>query len=105
MLLGPFHFTPKYGSTSKEKGKKQKNQTKNYVFLKLLKSVYNDENNQQFICAFSVEGLNFDFLSLNVVGFTLYSCYNCGIFFSEAIQVSVEIKKGMLEFHALLTSL
>merc|ERR1719334_1676194 len=34
----------------------------------------------------SVEGLNFDFLSLNVVGFTLYSCYNCGIYFNEAIQ-------------------
>jgi len=34
----------------------------------------------------SVVGLNFDFLSLNVVGFSLYSCYNCGLYFNEVIQ-------------------
>ena len=32
-------------------------------------------------------GLNFDFLSLNVVGFTLYSLYNCGLFWIESVQV------------------
>ena len=35
----------------------------------------------------SVVGLNFDFLSLNVVGFTLYSLYNCGLFWIESVQV------------------
>lgn len=36
----------------------------------------------------SVVGLNFDFLSLNIVGFIMYSMFNCALFFSEAIQVS-----------------
>ncbi|XP_026328365.1 cystinosin homolog isoform X2 [Hyposmocoma kahamanoa] len=34
----------------------------------------------------SVVGLNFDFLALNIMGFTLYSVFNCGLFFSKAIQ-------------------
>ncbi|KOB71561.1 Cystinosin [Operophtera brumata] len=34
----------------------------------------------------SVVGLNFDFLALNIMGFTLYSLFNCGLFFSKAIQ-------------------
>ena len=35
----------------------------------------------------SVVGLNFDFLALNLVGFTFYSVFNCGLYFSAAIQV------------------
>lgn len=35
----------------------------------------------------SVVGLNFDFLALNIMGFALYSVFNCGLFFSKAIQV------------------
>ncbi|XP_045525167.1 cystinosin homolog isoform X2 [Pieris brassicae] len=34
----------------------------------------------------SVVGLNFDFLALNVMGFTMYSLFNCGLFFSKEIQ-------------------
>ncbi|XP_043195929.1 cystinosin homolog isoform X2 [Amphibalanus amphitrite] len=34
----------------------------------------------------SVVGLNFDFLALNLVGFTFYSVFNCGLYFSVAIQ-------------------
>ncbi|XP_059472484.1 cystinosin homolog isoform X2 [Neocloeon triangulifer] len=34
----------------------------------------------------SVVGLNFDFLSLNIIGFTLYSLFNCGLFWIPAIQ-------------------
>ncbi|CAB3243385.1 unnamed protein product [Arctia plantaginis] len=34
----------------------------------------------------SVVGLNFDFLSLNIFGFIMYSMFNCALFFSEAIQ-------------------
>ncbi|XP_069354662.1 cystinosin homolog isoform X2 [Maniola hyperantus] len=34
----------------------------------------------------SVVGLNFDFLALNIMGFTMYSLFNCGLYFSEAIQ-------------------
>ena len=34
----------------------------------------------------SVDGLNTDFVILNVIGFTLYSCYNLGMFFDKEIQ-------------------
>ncbi|TDG51323.1 hypothetical protein AWZ03_002118 [Drosophila navojoa] len=34
----------------------------------------------------SVEGLNFDFITLNIVGFTLYSMFNCGLFFIKGVQ-------------------
>jgi len=34
----------------------------------------------------SVIGLNFDFLSLNIVGFTLYGCYNIALFWIDSVQ-------------------
>ncbi|KAJ2946902.1 hypothetical protein O0L34_g16241 [Tuta absoluta] len=34
----------------------------------------------------SVVGLNFDFLALNFFGFTMYSLFNCGLYFSKEIQ-------------------
>lgn len=34
----------------------------------------------------SVVGLNFDFLSLNIVGFVLYSLFNCGLFWNTEIE-------------------
>ncbi|XP_039955265.1 cystinosin homolog isoform X1 [Bactrocera neohumeralis] len=34
----------------------------------------------------SVIGLNFDFLALNIVGFTLYSVFNCGLYWVPSIQ-------------------
>ncbi|KAG6465125.1 hypothetical protein O3G_MSEX014947 [Manduca sexta] len=34
----------------------------------------------------SVVGLNFDFLALNIMGFTMYSLFNCGLYFSSEIQ-------------------
>jgi len=37
-----------------------------------------------------VEGLNFDFLALNIVGFTLYSMFNCGLYFNEGLQKEYE---------------
>jgi len=38
----------------------------------------------------SVEGLNFDFLTLNIVGFTLYSLFNCGLYFIKDLQDEYE---------------
>ncbi|XP_016961077.1 cystinosin homolog [Drosophila biarmipes] len=40
----------------------------------------------------SVEGLNFDFLALNIVGFTLYSMFNCGLYFIEGLQKEYEAR-------------
>ncbi len=37
-------------------------------------------------CLNSVIGLNFDFLSLNVVGFFLYSLFNIGLLWIKPIQ-------------------
>jgi len=34
----------------------------------------------------SVIGLNFDFVALNIVGFTLYGCYNVALFWIDSIQ-------------------
>ncbi|XP_048485003.1 cystinosin homolog isoform X2 [Plutella xylostella] len=34
----------------------------------------------------SVVGLNFDFLALNIMGFTMYSMFNCALYFSKDIQ-------------------
>ncbi|KAK3920500.1 Cystinosin-like protein [Frankliniella fusca] len=34
----------------------------------------------------SVVGLNFDFLTLNLTGFTLYSLFNCGLYWIPSIQ-------------------
>ncbi|KAH8310756.1 hypothetical protein KR044_002895, partial [Drosophila immigrans] len=38
----------------------------------------------------SVEGLNFDFITLNIVGFTLYSMFNCGLYFITGLQKEYE---------------
>ena len=35
---------------------------------------------------YSVVGLKFDFLSLNVVILMLYSCYNCGLYINKELQ-------------------
>lgn len=35
----------------------------------------------------SVVGLNFDFLSLNIVGFVMYSLFNCGLYWIPSIEV------------------
>lgn len=34
----------------------------------------------------SVIGLNFDFLALNIVGFTLYGCFNIALFWIQSVQ-------------------
>ncbi|XP_020711264.2 cystinosin homolog isoform X2 [Athalia rosae] len=34
----------------------------------------------------SVVGLNFDFLSLNIVGFVMYSLFNCGLFWISSVE-------------------
>ena len=39
-----------------------------------------------FILPLSVIGLNFDFLSLNLIGFTLYGCFNVALFWVDSIQ-------------------
>ena len=39
------------------------------------------------IWLFSVIGLNFDFVGLNIVGFTLYGCYNVALFWIHSVQV------------------
>lgn len=35
----------------------------------------------------SVVGLNFDFLSLNIIGFLLYGVFNAALYYSPVIQV------------------
>lgn len=39
----------------------------------------------------SVVGLNFDFLSLNLVGFVLYSLFNCGLYWIPEIEVNISV--------------
>lgn len=39
----------------------------------------------------SVVGLNFDFLSFNIVGSALYSAFNIGLLWSPVIQVSIRL--------------
>ena len=34
----------------------------------------------------SVVGLNFDFLTYNIIGFACYASYNCALFFSPVVQ-------------------
>ncbi|CAH1395378.1 unnamed protein product [Nezara viridula] len=41
----------------------------------------------------SVVGLNFDFLSLNLIGFSLYSIFNCGLYWIPAIQAYMNYKR------------
>ncbi|XP_073951714.1 lysosomal cystine transporter cystinosin isoform X2 [Choristoneura fumiferana] len=40
----------------------------------------------------SVVGLNFDFLALNLMGFTMYSLFNCGLYFSKDIQAEYFVR-------------
>ncbi|KAM8707080.1 hypothetical protein ACLKA7_011220 [Drosophila subpalustris] len=40
----------------------------------------------------SVEGLNFDFLTLNIVGFSLYSMFNLGLYFFQEMQDEYEAR-------------
>ncbi|XP_041447671.1 cystinosin homolog [Drosophila obscura] len=42
----------------------------------------------------SVEGLNFDFVMLNIVGFTLYSMFNCGLYFFDSMQQEYESRNS-----------
>ena len=44
-----------------------------------------------FRMLYSVVGLSFDFLSLNVVGFSLYSLFNVGLYWIPQIQVNYEV--------------
>lgn len=37
----------------------------------------------------SVVGLNFDFVSLNIVGFLMYGLFNCGLYWIPEIEVSL----------------
>lgn len=39
----------------------------------------------------SVVGLNFDFLSLNIVGFFMYALFNCGLYWIPEVEVSLFI--------------
>ena len=48
---------------------------------------------------FSVEGLNFDFLLLNVIGHSSYLVYNLGFYFSPTVQVIKNIFSFFLSFY------
>lgn len=48
----------------------------------------------------SVVGLNFDFLSLNIIGFVLYGVFNIGLYSIPEIQVKGEISKKMNKLKA-----
>ena len=54
----------------------------NQLFLTLFK-IYENWKRR------SVIGLNFDFLALNLIGFTLYGLFNIGLFWIRPIQVIV----------------
>ena len=74
---GRFHSILK--STKTGRGKGSKNKRWNLiieVFLAL-----------RFLLIRSVIGLSFDFLGLNVVGFTMYSLFNIGLYWVPGIQV------------------
>jgi len=43
----------------------------------------------------SVIGLNFDFLALNIVGFTLYGCYNVALFWIHSVQAEYKSRHPM----------
>ncbi|XP_015116303.1 cystinosin homolog isoform X5 [Diachasma alloeum] len=64
----------------------------------------------------SVVGLNFDFLSLNLVGFVLYSLFNCGLYWVPEIWleylqryprgvIPVQINDVFFSLHAVLATL
>ena len=40
----------------------------------------------------SVQGLSFDFVGLNLVGFACYSTYNCALYFSPAVQAKYKAR-------------
>ena len=55
-----------------------------------------------FLFDCSVIGLNFDFLALNIVGFTLYGCYNVAMFWIDSIQVLKSSKSLKVQLTALI---
>ena len=54
---------------------------------KIEKSEWPQTNNSN-IFVFSVVGLNFDFLALNLTGFIAYSVFNIGLFWVPYIKVT-----------------
>ena len=55
----------------------------------------------------SVIGLNFDFLGLNIIGFSLYGLFNIGLYWIKPIQVIPKYylnKKGVMSISYLMTS-
>ena len=47
----------------------------------------------------SVVGLNFDFLTLNIIGFSMYSLYNVGLYWIHDIQVTFLVMNGSFWIH------
>ena len=61
--------------------------------------VHNVLWNLSIAIVFSVIGLNFDFLALNIVGFTLYGCYNIALFWIDSVQVCDNFNLFFLYFN------
>ena len=87
MLLGLSPSGPRSLKTSGAKGDQINNRP--FSISLLLLALYIDKKLIIIIDHLvSVIGLNFDFLSLNLVGFTLYGCFNIFLFWVGSIQVS-----------------
>lgn len=52
----------------------------------------------------SVVGLNFDYLSLNILGFILYSLFNCGLYWIPEIEVCLKKQKKKKYINTFLLS-
>ena len=57
-----------------------------------------------FILPISVIGLNFDFLSLNLIGFTLYGCFNVALFWVDSIQARSCLGNDDISFKSNVTT-
>jgi hypothetical protein len=49
-------------------------------------------------CIFSVIGLNFDYVYLNIVGHSVYGAFNVGLFWVKTIQVRMRPLYGVSVF-------
>ena len=76
------------------------------VLLLLRTNLLKLQTQKVILSLLSVEGMNFDFVAMNLTGFTFYSIYNSyGYFISEDQTGKVDLNDVLFAYHAIFATL
>jgi hypothetical protein len=75
------------------------------VYLFLRTDLRKLQEQKVYVCSFSVEGMNFDFVAMNLTGFVFYSLYNSYGYFVNSDQTGkVDLNDVLFAYHALFAT-